>query len=136
MRCFLVDKVLREKRYDALGRMQFRKLSLNKRTREGGVALKQMKVKRDDLKVLAEGVSTQVCIQQTKVRSLRKLLEDAQNALKIKKERDFQLTDDIVAASIHHFEEEKRWVFLLYLHLYLTPLDPFKVVLDRELVGK
>lgn len=59
MRYFSMEKVLKEKHSDNLRRMQFRMISLNKRTREGWMVLKQMKVMRDDLEVLAEGRTAQ-----------------------------------------------------------------------------
>lgn len=59
IRYFLVEKVLREKCSDTPGRMRSRVINLNKHTWEGGVELKQMKIRRGDLKVLAKGVTSQ-----------------------------------------------------------------------------
>lgn len=42
VRCFMIEKELREKCVETLGRMQFLVSNLNKRTWEEGVALKQM----------------------------------------------------------------------------------------------
>lgn len=81
MICFLGEKVLREKHYDTLGRTQFRVINMNKQAWEGGVTLKQMKVRRRDLKVLAKGVATQVHVQREEVDALKKLLKEAQDAL-------------------------------------------------------
>lgn len=61
-------------------------INLNKRTWEGGVELKQMKIRRGDLKVLAKGVTSQACVQQEEVDGLRKLIEEAQSALESTKE--------------------------------------------------
>lgn len=52
------------------------------------------------------------------------------------KERVSHLMDGTVAAFIHHFEEARRWMSLLYPCLDLIPLNPFKVVLDEELVDE
>lgn len=56
VRFFLVEKELKVKHSDTLGRMQSRVSNLNKRTWEGRAVLKQMKVRRDDMKVFAKGV--------------------------------------------------------------------------------
>lgn len=64
MRCFLVGKMLREKHSDNIGRMSLRRVILNKCTRGGGMALKQMKVRRDDLKMFFEGVAIQTLVQR------------------------------------------------------------------------
>ncbi|CAI8614621.1 unnamed protein product [Vicia faba] len=70
------------------------------------------------------------------VDGLNKLLEKAQSSLEIMEERVSQLTDEVVVASVHHFEEARRRVALLYPHLDLSPLDPFKVVLNGKLVDE
>lgn len=54
VRCFLVDKVLREKHTETLGRMHYGVSNLGKRTREGGATLIQTKARRDHLKVFIE----------------------------------------------------------------------------------
>lgn len=100
------------------------------------MVLKKMKVIRDDLKVLVEGTATQVHVQRAKVKDLKKLLKDAQGALKNTKERVSQLLYDSVEAYVHHFEKARGPVALIYSHLDLSLLDPFKVVLDGELVDK
>lgn len=131
-----MEKTPRVKHSDTLGRMQFGVSNLNKRTRDGGVALKKMKVRRVDMKVLIEGVVTQMHVQQADVHGLKKLLEETHSALEGMKERVSQLTDDVVATSTHHFEEARRRISLPYPHLDLSPLDPFKVVIDKELVDE
>lgn len=52
------------------------------------------------------------------------------------KERVYQPTNDVVEASIHQFEDVRRRISFLYPRLDLSPLDPFKVVLDGELVDE
>ncbi|KAI5404316.1 hypothetical protein KIW84_051463 [Lathyrus oleraceus] len=111
------QKVLRDQRSNSLGRMQFGILSMNKRTWKGGVTLKQMKVRRDNLKVLAEIVATHERFRQAEVKGLRKLLVEAQSSLKSTKERVSQLMDDVISAFVHHFKEVKMQVSLLYAHL-------------------
>lgn len=53
MRCYLVGKAMREKHLDTLGRMLSMVTNLNKRTREVGMALRQVKERRENLKVCA-----------------------------------------------------------------------------------
>ncbi|KAL5067051.1 hypothetical protein RYX36_017938 [Vicia faba] len=60
---------------------------------------------------------------------LKKLLEESYSALEITEECVSQLTHEVVVAFIHHFEEARRRVTLLYPHLDLSPLGPFKDVL-------
>lgn len=67
---------------------------------------------------------------------LRKFLEEAYNTLQSIKERFFQLMDDAMATSVHHFEKASRRIGLLYPHLNLSPLDLFKVVLGGDLVNE
>lgn len=62
MRCFLVEKVLRDKCSDTLERVQSWMINLNKRAREGRVVLKQMKVRRGYLKVLAKKGKLDACL--------------------------------------------------------------------------
>lgn len=64
MRCLLIVKVLSEKHSNTLWRMQYGVTNLNKHAQEGGMALKKMKVRRHDLKVIAEGVTTHVYVQR------------------------------------------------------------------------
>lgn len=52
------------------------------------------------------------------------------------KEMVYQIVDDIVVSFVHHFDEARRWIFVLYPHLDLGLLDPFNVVLDREMVDE
>lgn len=66
----------------------------------------------------------------------KKLLEDTQDALESMKECVSHLMDKAVVDSINHFKEARRWEALLYPHLDLSPLDPFKVVLNGELVDE
>lgn len=70
-----------EKYYDNLGRMQSRVSNMNKRTRKGRVVLKQVKVRRDDMKVITKGLVAHACVQQVEVDGLKKSLEEAQSAL-------------------------------------------------------
>lgn len=63
-------------------------------------------------------------------------LEEAQNTLESTKEHVSQPTDDVLETYDHHFEEERRQVALMYHHLDLSPLDPFKVIMDGELVDE
>lgn len=63
MRCLLIVKVLSEKHSNTLWKMQSGVTNLNKHAQEGGVALKKTKVRRDDLKVIDEGVTTQMYVQ-------------------------------------------------------------------------
>ncbi|KAI5394958.1 hypothetical protein KIW84_061534 [Lathyrus oleraceus] len=70
--------------------------NLSKRTREGREALKQIKVRKDHMKVLAERMATQVRVQQEEVKGLKKSLEEAHNAFEGMMERVSQLTDDTV----------------------------------------
>lgn len=95
--------------------------NLGKRTCEGGVALRQMKVKKDHLKALAREATEERLIQQIEVKCLKKLLEDTQGSLVSMEDRVSQLTDEILVASINYLEEEKSWVTLLYTHLDLSP---------------
>lgn len=136
MRCFLVGKTLREKCSNTLGRMQYGVTNMNKRTREGGVALKQIKLRRDDLKVLAKEGVAQTHVQQEKVGGLKKSLEESHRALESMEEWVSQLKNDVVVAFVYHFEEAKNRISILYPHLDLSPPDPFKVILDGELVDE
>lgn len=86
----------------------FQVSNLSKRTREGREDLKQIKVRRDHMKVLAEGMAKQARIQQEKVDGLKKSLEEAHRTFEGMMERVSQLTDDTVKASIHHFEKVRR----------------------------
>lgn len=61
--------------------MQYGVTNMNKRTWEGGVALKRIKLRRDDLKVLAKEVVAQMHVQQEKVGDLKKSLEESNRAL-------------------------------------------------------
>lgn len=63
MRCFLVGKVLREKCFDTLWGMFFRVTNLNKCTPEGEMALRQMKARRNDSKVLTKDLDEEEMIQ-------------------------------------------------------------------------
>lgn len=63
-------------------------------------------------------------VQQAEVDGLRKLMEEAMGALESTKEWGFQLKEDVITTSIHHFEEAKRRVSLLYPHMDLSFL-PF-----------
>lgn len=61
--------------------------------------------------MLAKGVTIQERVQQAEVEGLRKLLKEAQSALKSTKEWISKFVDDIVVASVHHFEEvEGGWL--------------------------
>lgn len=67
---------------------------------------------------------------------LEKLLEDTRDALENMEECVSHLMDKAVVDSTNHFKEERRWESLLYPHLDLSFLDPFKVVLNGELVDE
>ncbi|KAI5383945.1 hypothetical protein KIW84_071070 [Lathyrus oleraceus] len=67
VRCFLVEKALREKHFDTLGTPQLRVSNLNKCNWEGGMALKHIKVRMYDMKELSKGVVAQACYQQVEV---------------------------------------------------------------------
>ncbi|KAI5408326.1 hypothetical protein KIW84_054233 [Lathyrus oleraceus] len=77
-----------------------------------------------------------VDIYLAKADGFKKLLEEVQSTLEITNEWVSQLTDDTVVSSVHHFEEVKRRVTLLYPRLELSPVDPFKVVLDGEVMDE
>lgn len=66
-------------------------------------------------------MATQEHVQQEEVDGLKKLHDKAQSTLKSMEEQVAQLIGDDVAAFFHHFEEERRWVGLLYPRLDLTP---------------
>lgn len=65
---------------------------------------------------------------------MKKSLEEARGPLKGIKEKVLWLMDDAMLAFVHHFKEARRHMSLLYPHLDLSPVDPFKVVLGGELV--
>lgn len=90
---------------------------------ESGATLRLIKVRRDDKKLL---VVAQTCVQQAKVDGLEISLKEAQSAFRSTEEHVSQFTNKTVVASVHHFEEERRLVALLYPHMDLSPLDPFK----------
>lgn len=50
---------------------------MNKRTRKGKVVLKQVKVRRDDMKVITKGLVAHARVQQVGVEGLKKSLEEA-----------------------------------------------------------
>lgn len=114
VRFFLEEKALREKRYDTLRIIYSRVYNLNKRTGYGEVVLKQMKVRREDMKVLVEGVVAHARVQQEEVKGLKKSLEETHNALEGMKEKVSQLTNDFMTEFVHHFEEARRQISLLY----------------------
>lgn len=134
--CFLVVKALRGERFDTLGRMRSRVTNLNKCTQEDSAALKQIKVRRNDMKVLIKGVVAHARVQQAEANGLNKSLEESQSALEGMKEWVSRLMNDAVVDSVHIFEEARKWISLLYPHLNVSLLDPFKMVLDREFVDE
>lgn len=99
------------------------------------MVLQQMKVMRDDMKVLAEGVVAHAHVQQDEVKGLKKSLEETHKALEGMKENVSQLPNDFMVEFVDHFEEARRQISPLS-NLDLSPLDLFKVVLDGELVDE
>ncbi|KAL5075032.1 hypothetical protein RYX36_014016 [Vicia faba] len=83
---------------------------------------------------LVEELAKGRIIQQIEVHGLKKLLEKSHSALEIMEECVFQLTNEFVVTYIHHFEESRKRMALLYPRLDLSPLYPFKVVLNGEMV--
>lgn len=61
--------------------MQSRVSNMNKRTRKGRVVLKQVKVRRDNMKVITKGLVACACDQHVEVEGLKKSIEEAQSAL-------------------------------------------------------
>lgn len=120
VRCFLVNKVLKEKRVETLGRMQHMVFNLGKRTGEGMLMLRKMKAIRDHLKALADEATKERIIQQTKVEGLKKLLEDTKGALESTEECVSRLRDEVLVDSVNYFEEARGQVTLLYPHLDLS----------------
>lgn len=136
VRCFLMDIVLRGKRIETLGRMESGVSNLDKRSHEGGVELRQMKERMDHLKALSEEATKERNIHQIDVEGLKKLLEDTQGALLSMEERIYQLTHEVMVVSVNYFEEVKRREAFHYPQLDLSHLDPFKVVMNGELVDE
>lgn len=136
VRCFLMDRVLREKRVETLGRMESGVSNMDKRSHEGGVELRKMKARRDHLKVLSEKETKERTIHQIDVEGLKKLLEDTQGALVSMEERIYQLTHEVMVVSVNYFEEVKRREAFHYPQLDLNRMDPFKVVMNGELVDE
>ena len=67
---------------------------------------------------------------------LNKLLKDTQGALVSMEEHVSQITDKVVVTSVNHFEEVRKWVSLHCAKLDLSSTDPFKVVLNEELMDE
>lgn len=95
-----------------------------------------MKARRDDMQESVWEVDEERVIQQIRVDGLKKLLGRTQSALKGTEECVFQRTDEVMVAFVTHFEEAKTHAALLYPYLDLSPLCPFKVVLNMELVDE
>lgn len=81
------------------------------------MALKQMKVMRDHLNELFEGAIEERIFQQIEVGGLKKLLEDTQGSLKSMEEHISRLTNEVLVASVIHFQKARRRVAFLYPHL-------------------
>lgn len=128
-----MEVALREKPSDTLGGMMFGVTNLNKHTQESAMTLRKMKTRRVDLKVLIKELAEERMIKQIEVGALKILVKKAYSDVESTKEHVSQLTNESVMASVHHFEEVRS---LLYPHLDLRPLDPFKVVMDGELVDE
>lgn len=87
-----------------------------------------------NIKALVKGVATHILVQREEVGGLNKSLEGDQGFLESTEEHASQLKNDVLEASVHLFEEVRRRASLLYPHLDLSPMVPFRVIQDGELI--
>lgn len=67
---------------------------------------------------------------------LKKLLKDTPGALVSMEEHISRITDKFVVTSVNHFEEVRKWMSLHCPQLDLNSMDPFKVILNEELMDE
>lgn len=79
--------------------------------------------------------STQAFTLFEEVGYSEKSLKRAHNTLNSLEERVWLLNDEVVVTSVYHFERDIKHASLLYPDLDLSPMIPFQVVQDIQLVG-
>lgn len=91
--------------------------------------MKHMMERHDALKALSEGVTTHACSQLAEVEGLKKLLGKYRDTQKGLEKWVCLLKGKDVAAFVHHFQEVKRQISLLYPDLDHCTFIPFQELL-------